>query len=161
VSGSGGQRVTWTPAQYDDYVRRTGRGKTLVEIFAEEKTKSMPRKSKARRRAGKTQAEKDFEVYLKFQHPSVTILYEPIKLRIDASCWYLPDYFCPELVTFYEVKGGYLWDDAIVKFKAARAIHSWAKFEMWQRDTERRWRQIRELPGEEDGSEESQSLDNH
>ena len=77
----------------------------------------------------------------------MTLLYEGLKLQIDRSCWFLPDFWCPELMTFYETKGGHIYEDAVIKFKAARAIHSWARFEMWQKKLGV-WRQIRKLPGE-------------
>ena len=75
----------------------------------------------------------------------MTVLYEPLKLRIDDTCWYTPDFWIPEMITFFEVKGGHAWEDSIVKFKAARAIHTWAKFEMHQKKLGV-WRQIRNLP---------------
>jgi hypothetical protein len=98
-------------------------------------------------RRGKNKTEADFEQWFKYRHPSLTLLYEPFKLRIDDTCWYLPDFFCPELMAFFEVKGPYLRDDAVAKFKAARALHPWARFSMWQKRLGS-WRQIRKLPGE-------------
>lgn len=70
-----------------------------------------------------------------------------MRLRIDATCWYLPDFWCPEMLTFFEVKGPHIYEDSVIKFKAVRAIHTWAHFEMWQRWLGS-WRQIRKLPGE-------------
>ena len=99
-------------------------------------------------RKGKTKVELEFEVWFKCEHPSMSLLYEVIKLRIDPTCWYLPDFFCPELVTFYETKGSHIYEDSVIKFKAARALHPWARWEMWQ-CLGGEWRQIRRLPGEE------------
>lgn len=126
----------WSRAQYQAYCEKHG---TVPAPPARGKKGRLPR--------GKNKAEAGFEVWFKHQHPSLTLLYEPIKLRIDETCWFLPDYWCPETVTFYEVKGPYIYPDALMKFKAARAIHTWAKWQMWQcRDGA--WRQIRKLPGE-------------
>ena len=91
-------------------------------------------------------------MWFRHQHPSLTLVYEPVKLRIDDSCWYLPDFYCPELFTFYEIKGPHIYEDSVIKFKAARALHKWCKFQMWQRWLGS-WRQIRKLPG--DSLEES------
>ena len=103
-------------------------------------------------RRGKNKTEADFEAWFKFQHPSLTILYEAIKLRIDETCSYCPDYWCPELMTFYEIKrskqsGGWQPEDGIIKFKACRAIHTWAKFRMYEKHYGE-FREIRRLPGE-------------
>lgn len=35
-------------------------------------------------------------------------------------------------ITFIEIKGAHIWDDAKVKFKAAKDKYLWAKFQMWQ-----------------------------
>lgn len=133
--------VTWTKQQYEDYCRRTG------TIPAPQEGRKKPVAGRTAPKRGKNKTELEFELRFKREHPSMTLLYESLKLRIDPTCWYLPDFFCPELMTFYEVKGGHLWDDAIVKFKAARAIHTYAHFEMWQ-CVKGSWRQIRRLPGE-------------
>ena len=98
-------------------------------------------------RGGKTKTEADFEAWFKYRHPSLTLLYEPLRLRIDATCTYTPDFWCPELVTFYEIKGPHIWEDSVIKFKAARALHGWAKFQMWEKHLGS-WRQTRKLPGE-------------
>ena len=127
--------VRWTRAQYEAYCKRTG------TVSA-----SPPRSSPAAPR-GKNKTELEFELWFRYEHPSITLLYEVVKLQIDRSCWYLPDFFCPELSTFYETKGGHIYEDAVIKFKAARAIHSWARFEMWQK-WQGSWRQIRKLPDE-------------
>jgi hypothetical protein len=75
----------------------------------------------------------------------VTVLYEPLKLRIDDTCWYCPDFYDPRDDNLLRGQGRHAWEDSIVKFKAARAIHTWAKFEMHQKKLGV-WRQIRNLP---------------
>ena len=73
-----------------------------------------------------------------------TIMFEGCKLRIGPNCYYSPDFMAINYegrVTFFEVKGGHIWDDSKVKFKAAKEKHSWAKFQMWQRKRSE-WRQI-------------------
>jgi hypothetical protein len=133
-----GQRTNWSRDQYEDYCRRTGQvsefvkpiGKTLVEVFAGEKK---PVAGRTAPRKGKTKTESEFETWYKFGHPTLTLLYEAIKLRIDLTCWYLPDFYVPEQQLFIEVKGPYIWPDALIKFKAARAMNAWAKFAMWQK----------------------------
>jgi hypothetical protein len=130
--------VRWSRAQYEAYLKKTGTVPAPAPIRKRKKS-PLPR--------GKTKAEMDFELWFFHEHPSLTLLYEALKLQIDRSCWYLPDFFCPELSTFYEVKGPWIAEDSIIKFKAARAIHTWARFMMFQKHLEV-WRQIRRLPDE-------------
>lgn len=128
--------VRWSRAQYEAYCKRTG---TIPAPGGRRKIPAGPR--------GKNKTELEFELWFAREHPSMTLLYEAVKLQIDRSCWYLPDFFCPELSIFYEVKGPHIFEDSVIKFKAARALHGWAKFQMfqkWQGD----WRQIRRLPDE-------------
>jgi hypothetical protein len=131
--------VRWSRAQYQAYLERKG--------VAAPTTRKKPVAGRTAPRKGKNKTEAEFEMWFKHQHPSLTILYEPLKLRIDATCVYTPDFFCPELLTFFEVKGPYVHEDSVIKFKAARAIHGWAKFSMWQKRLGG-WREIRKLPGE-------------
>jgi hypothetical protein len=147
-----GQRTNWTRQQYEDYCKRTGqqpvapRGKTLVEVFAGKPPGPTPIK-------GKSKTEKDFEAWHRHRHPSLTLVYEAIKLRIDRTCWYLPDFYVPEQQMFIEVKGPYIWPDALIKFKAVRALYPWAKFAMWQKK-KGVWMEVYAL-------EESQALDDN
>jgi hypothetical protein len=94
--------------------------------------KPVQRKWSTKKRPSKTKAEADYELILKAEHPEAAILFEAVKLKIDDTCWYLPDFFIPEIVTFFEVKGSHIWEDSKIKFKAARVLYPWAKFEMWQ-----------------------------
>lgn len=62
--------------------------------------------------------------------------FEPVKLRIGPNCYYAPDWGDMtgyNIPIFYEVKGGHIWDDSLVKFKAAKERHTWASFELWQK----------------------------
>lgn len=50
---------------------------------------------------------------------------QSIKIQIgEKRCWYTPDFTCVNKATgriqFHEVKGGKVWDDARVKFQAAK-----------------------------------------
>jgi hypothetical protein len=77
------------------------------------------------------------------------ITFEGVKLRIAGNCYYAPDYMAfaysgtgRYYVTFFEVKGGGpIRDDSIVKFKAAKELHPWADFEMWQK-AKGEWRRL-------------------
>jgi hypothetical protein len=134
----------WSRAQYTEFCEKHG------TVPAPRRKKSVA--GRTARRRGKNKTEFEFEAWFKYQHPSVSLLFEAIKLRIDETCWFLPDYWCPELSTFFEVKGPHIFEDAIVKFKAARALHTWCKFQMWQK-WKGSWRQIRKLPGDDGGLE--------
>lgn len=62
--------------------------------------------------------------------------FQPVTLRLGDDCRYTPDYMVereagkPE---FVEIKGGFVRDDALVKFKVAKEMHDWADFSMWQK----------------------------
>lgn len=71
--------------------------------------------------------------------------FEAAKLRIGGNCYYCPDWMVDGSnrkfdqsdlgmqPIFFEVKGAHIWDDSKVKFKAAVEMHTWARFEMWQK----------------------------
>lgn len=45
---------------------------------------------------------------------------QAINLRVGvAKTWYRPDFFVADINTFFEVKGAHIWDDGLVKIKAA------------------------------------------
>ncbi|HEX7531459.1 MAG TPA: hypothetical protein VF333_09965, partial [Pyrinomonadaceae bacterium] len=66
-----------------------------------------------------------------------SVTFEAVKLRIAGNCYYTPDWMTWDYewaaIIFYEVKGSHIWDDSKVKFKAAKELHPWASFEMWQK----------------------------
>lgn len=61
--------------------------------------------------------------------------FEVIKLRIGDNCFYEPD-FLVQLASgeleVHEVKGGYITEDGLVKFRAAQTIYPFLKFRMMQ-----------------------------
>ena len=62
--------------------------------------------------------------------------FERIKLRLADKTWYCPDFDVIGVggeTEFHEVKGGFIRDDAMVKFKVAREMHTWATFKLLQR----------------------------
>jgi hypothetical protein len=72
-------------------------------------------------------------------------LTQEITLKIGEDCRYTPDFCVIELggtITFIEIKGGFVREDAIVKFRAAAKQFWWARFEMIQY-TKTGWQQIR------------------
>jgi hypothetical protein len=77
------------------------------------------------------------------------VQFEGARLRLADALTYTPDWMCTQYstvdelhrVTFFEVKGRKKWDDAIAKFKMAKEIHKWARFEMWQK-LDGQWSQI-------------------
>ena len=64
--------------------------------------------------------------------------YESVTLKIADRCRYTPDFIAwtnlNRSIVFYEIKGGFARDDAIVKFKAAREMFKWAEFQMWSKN---------------------------
>jgi hypothetical protein len=74
------------------------------------------------------------------------ILTQAIRVKIGAvRCWYLPDFAVirPDGgITFHEVKGAKVWDDARVKFQAAVTLYPqfewvWAQWKNNQWDISR------------------------
>jgi hypothetical protein len=65
--------------------------------------------------------------------------FEPIKFKVGTGCYYTPDWGCMSQIdrlwfpTFFEVKGGHIWDDSTVKWKSAVEQYPWARFEIWQK----------------------------
>jgi hypothetical protein len=73
---------------------------------------------------------------------------QPLSLTVGTdTCKYTPDFLLrkgafskPILI---ECKGSHKWEDAIVKFKAAKMIWGWLfDFEMWEYTQELGWRQL-------------------
>jgi len=72
--------------------------------------------------------------------------FERIKLRIGEACWYTPDFMVlskENEIEFHEVKGGFITDDALVKFKAVCELYPYFKFIMMQHKG-KQWKRIRE-----------------
>jgi hypothetical protein len=127
--------VTWTRQQYEDYCQRTG----TPSVFRQRrKRKSAPGRTK-------TKTEAEFEALFHSQNPGLSLRYQPFALQIDPTCFYTPDYFCPETNTVYEIKGPWVTEDSIIKFKACRRIYSELRFEMWQKK-HGVWKQIKRMP---------------
>jgi hypothetical protein len=67
--------------------------------------------------------------------------FEAVTFKLADGCRYTPDFMVVRrnksteynpVVNFAEVKGGFIRDDAMIKFKVAREQFWWAEFEMWQ-----------------------------
>ena len=96
----------------------TMNGKPIAEV--------KPRKSKVDR-MNKTEALYSFELGMLKQEGTVSRwLYESIKFRLADRTWYTPDFdvWLPDgRVRIVEIKGGFVRDDAAVKFKMARELY--------------------------------------
>jgi hypothetical protein len=63
------------------------------------------------------------------------------KVRLADGCWYKPDVFAVTKsgnVWIIEVKGGFVREDARIKFKVAAEHNKWARWSLVQWK-ERRW----------------------
>ena len=125
-----------TSEQYRELLKRSGvvagRIPTPGISVLKSQKKPVAGRTGARKVRQKTKVEADFELMLRADWPQMTILYEQVKVQIDESCWYLPDFYIPQLQTFFECKGAHMWEDSLIEFKAARRIHSWATWQMHQ-----------------------------
>lgn len=71
----------------------------------------------------------------KYTGDLVEWLFEPVKFRLAKKTFYTPDFLViasagyPR-IQFHEVKGGFVRDDAIVKFKVAREMFPWFSWRM-------------------------------
>jgi hypothetical protein len=129
-----GQDLHWTQAQYDEYLRRHNLPPREPEVI--------PHPEKVLRHAkAPNKTERDFGLILEAQKRKEEIVryeYEGVALRLADGCKFTPDYFIivsisPLKIRFAETKGPHLWEDALVKFKVAKAIHYWAEWELWQK----------------------------
>lgn len=99
-----------------------------------------------------TQTEREFSVWLEARKRTGEIdgwTFGLVKLKLADKCWYTPDFitWVRDIVhggvrlTFIEIKGKHIWDDAKVKYRVAKEQVTWADWEQWQK-IEGRWTQI-------------------
>jgi hypothetical protein len=101
----------------------------------------METQAKARpKKAGMNQTEAEYLAMLKADQSVTHVAYEAITLRIGEGCSYTPDFavFRGRLLELHEVKGGHVWDDAKVKFKAAKEQYPGIRF-VWAQKKEGKW----------------------
>lgn len=65
--------------------------------------------------------------------------YEPFNVRLAGKTFYRVDFLvvCPGHFEFHEIKGGYIHDDALVKFKTAAELYPWFRWKMIQKVSKR------------------------
>ena len=108
-------------------------------------TVNVERKPSTRRKMNAT--EHGFSILLEAQRRAGDIedyKFESVKLRISDRCFYTPDFIVERLhqrPLIIEIKGPFIREDALIKFKAAKELHHWADFEMHQRSKDG-WLQI-------------------
>ena len=76
---------------------------------------------------------------LAYDHEAVTLVIGDPKIR------YTPDFFVRlpgEKVRLIEVKGPYMREDAVIKFKVARKQYPCFEFQFWQRSKDKTWTQL-------------------
>src|SRR5215471_14170468 len=105
---------------------------------------------KVSRKRGMTRPEREFAVILEAQKRRGEIeryRYEGVRLRWGGDMWYKPDFF----VTYedegncfkcIEVKGPWISERDLVRFKGCKAEWTEFEFEMWQRSNEGRWAKL-------------------
>ena len=72
---------------------------------------------------------------LKVSGEIVEYVFERIKLKIAPNCYYIPDFMVimeSGEIIFDEIKGGYMDNKSIVKFKSVCEQYWWFKFRMQQ-----------------------------
>lgn len=76
--------------------------------------------------------------------PTVEVYwFDAVSLRLGPNLHYRPDFLVLRtsgLVTFAEVKGGFIREDALVKFKAASTRFPNFRWEMWQKTKKEGWK---------------------
>jgi len=71
------------------------------------------------------QTERMFLVLLRAQYGPSCVRIQSIRLELAPNCCYTPDFsvWREKQLTFYEVKGAFIRDDAIVKLKTAARLY--------------------------------------
>lgn len=77
--------------------------------------------------------------------------FEDEKFKIGDRCWYVPDFpivWAPDTgkpKTYVEVKGGYIREKSLVKFKAAATKFPEYNWQLWQYKAESGWKCLHNL----------------
>ena len=112
----------------------------------------MPRKRAIMNRAtipipaAMNKLETDYAVHLTLRHRDGEIrgyVYEGVKLRLADRTWYTPDFLvwmADGSLELHEVKGGFIRDDAMVKFKCTAELFPMFRFVMVQYKKAKGWR---------------------
>jgi hypothetical protein len=123
-----GQRTVWTEKQYEEFLKTSKVPQPTIADTVIPPGNKKRLTGRTARRIGPNQTEQEFALRFKADYPQLDLLFAQVKLQLADKCWYTPDFFAPTLLTFYEIKGSWITDDGIVKFKVAKKIHSWACF---------------------------------
>ena len=86
--------------------------------------------------------EEEFGEWLARTFPAYRRYPQAIRLKLANGVTYTPDWFCPDILKFYEVKGPVNRDDAVVKLKQAPHEHPWARFSLvWKDESTGEWQE--------------------
>jgi hypothetical protein len=86
--------------------------------------------------------EEEFGEWLARTFPAYRRYPQAIRLKLANGVTYTPDWFCPDILKFYEVKGPINRDDAVVKLKQAPHEHPWARFSLvWKDESTGEWQE--------------------
>jgi len=72
--------------------------------------------------------------------------YEPLKFRLGDNCYYTPDFMIIDsngIISFEEIKGGYITDDSIIKWKMVVEKYPYFNFRMIQYNVKNGYQIIR------------------
>lgn len=131
-------------AEYEAHQRRHGfiiNKDPVVPMAKNTDAAGYPIHRPSRQPKGMNKTEREFSMILEAQRRQDIIArwdYEGITLRW-GGLRYTPDFVVtiatPTIpaVKFIEVKGAFIYDDALVKFKAARAHWTQFEFQLWQK----------------------------
>jgi len=76
------------------------------------------------------------------QHGKENVWFNSIKLKVgEDTCWYTPDFAVRldhDVLEFHEVKGGHIWEDSVIKFKAAKLQYPMFRF-IWAQKLKGQW----------------------
>ena len=96
------------------------------------------------RKPAMNKTEAEYVRMLEAVHGKENVFFNSIKLKVgEDTCWYTPDVFVRSgggtgAGEFHEVKGAHVWDDARVKFKAAKLLYPMFKW-VWAQKTKEGW----------------------
>lgn len=146
----------------EEYVKRTGLGgQHLTDQIPEQSGKEQRTQGAQKTQPGQTAAgemnKTEARYYdqvlwpLKANKKIIKIRYEEEKFKLGNRLYYTPDFgvvWAPDLAmkkTFIEIKGGFIREKSVIKFKAAASKFSEYAWQLWQYKTGAGWKLLFDL----------------
>lgn len=118
-----------TPEQYNDLVKKNKGAESTNQVIAVPAAKKL--------RMNKTEARYLNEKLEPARHDGLVthFEFEMLKFRLAGSTFYTPDFgvvMADGQFELHEIKGGWIQEDAMIKFKVAAEKYPFFNWKMWQ-----------------------------